>query len=254
MVTLQFDRVSARYGRRTILSGISTPVFEGGQVVALLGPNAAGKPTLFRRMFGLLKGEGAVRITGARTARPIGYMPQDTGAGAALTVYEAVLLARMQGRRLTVAREDLTEVERTLDFLAIAGLGPRDMADLSGGQRQLVGAAQAIVQDPEVLLLDEPTSALDLHRQVALLTILRRLATERGVLVMAALHNLGHALRFTDRAMVLRNGTLVACGETRGVVTPALLRDVWGIDARIEPCTRGHRQIIVDGVACQEDP
>ena len=62
MVTLQLDGVSARYGRRAILSGISTPAFEGGQVVALLGPNAAGKSTLFRRMFGLLKGEGTVRI------------------------------------------------------------------------------------------------------------------------------------------------------------------------------------------------
>jgi iron complex transport system ATP-binding protein len=249
MVTLQLDGVSARYGRRAILSGISTPAFEGGHVVALLGPNAAGKSTLFRRMFGLLKGEGAVRIEGARTDRPLGYMPQDTGANAALTVYESVLLARMQGRRLSVAREDHAEVERTLDFLGISALGPHDTGDLSGGQKQLVSAAQAIVQEPEILLLDEPTSALDLHRQIALLSILRRLATERGVLVMAALHDLGHALRFTDRAMVLRGGRLVACGDTAEVVTPALLREVWGIDARIEPCTRGHRQIIVDGVA-----
>ena len=249
MVTLTLDRVSARYGRRTILSEISTPVFEGGQVVALLGPNAAGKSTLFRRMFGLLKGEGVVRIEGARTDRPLGYMPQDTGANAALTVYEAVLLARMQGRRLTVTPEDLTEVERTLDFLGITGLGSRDIGDLSGGQKQLVSAAQAIVQEPEILLLDEPTSALDLHRQVALLSILRRLAQERGVLVMAALHDLGHALRFADQAMVLRGGALVACGVSAQVVTPSLLREVWGIDARIEPCTKGHSQIIVDGVA-----
>ncbi|CAA9405967.1 MAG: ABC transporter, ATP-binding protein (cluster 8, B12/iron complex) [uncultured Rubellimicrobium sp.] len=249
MVTLRLGNVSARYGRRAILSGISTPVFHGGEVVALLGPNAAGKSTLFRRMFGLLKGEGIVRIEGARTERPLGYMPQDNGSNAALTVYEAVLLARMQGRRLSVAPEDLAEVERTLDFLDISALGSRDIGDLSGGQKQLVSAAQAIVQEPEILLLDEPTSALDLHRQIALLSILRRLATERGVLIMAALHDLGHALRFTDRAMVLRGGALVACGDTAEVVTPALLREVWGIDARVEPCSKGHRQIIVDGVA-----
>lgn len=249
MVTLQLERVSARYGRRTILSGISTPVFEGGQIVALLGPNAAGKSTLFRRIFGLLKGEGIVRIGGTRTDRPLGYMPQDTGANAALTVYEAVLLARMQGRRLKVAAEDLTEVERTLDFLGISPLGSRDVGDLSGGQKQLVSAAQAIVQKPEVLLLDEPTSALDLQRQIALLSILRRLTQERGVLVMAALHDLGHALRFSDQAMVLQGGALVACGATTKVVTPDLLREIWGIDARMEPCSRGHRQIIVDGVA-----
>ena len=132
MVTLRLDRVS-------------TPTFEGGQVVALLGPNAAGKSTLFRRMFGLLRGDGLVRIEGARTARPLGYMPQDTGANAALTVYEAVLLARMQGRGLKVAPEDLTEVERTLDFLGIAALGSRDIGDLSGRSRSCrsCGASRA---------------------------------------------------------------------------------------------------------------
>ncbi|HDZ49306.1 hypothetical protein LCGC14_0185000 [marine sediment metagenome] len=246
MVTLQLNRVSARYGRRSILEEITTPCFQGGQVVALLGPNAAGKSTLFRRILGLLKGEGEVIISGTSAERPVGYMPQDTGAKAVLTVYESVLLARMQGRGLKVQPEDLAQVDRALEELAIAALGERDIGDLSGGQRQLVSAAQALAQEPEILMLDEPTSALDLNRQISLLTVLRRLADERQMLILVALHDLGHALRFADAAMLLENGRLIACGPTAEVITPTLLRQVYRVAARIEPCSKGQPQLIVE--------
>ncbi|HCR96849.1 MAG: ABC transporter ATP-binding protein [Halomonas sp.] len=246
MVTLQLTRVSARYGRRSILEDITTPCFQGGQVVALLGPNAAGKSTLFRRILGLLKGEGDVAIRHTSAGRPVAYMPQDTGAKAVLTVYESVLLARMQGRSLKVQPEDLAQVDRALEELNITPLGERDIGDLSGGQRQLVSAAQALVQEPEILMLDEPTSALDLNRQINLLTVLRRLADERQMLILVALHDLGHALRFTDASMVLENGRLIACGQTKDVITPELLRQVYKVAARIEPCSKGRPQLIVE--------
>nr|WP_290700453.1 ABC transporter ATP-binding protein [Halomonas sp. UBA3074] len=246
MVTLQLNRVSACYGRRPILEEITTPCFQGGQVIALLGPNAAGKSTLFRRVLGLLKGEGEVIISGTRAERPVGYMPQDTGAKAVLTVYESVLLARMQGRGLKVQAEDLAQVDRALAELSITALGERDIGDLSGGQRQLVSAAQALALEPEILMLDEPTSALDLNRQISLLTVLRRLADERQMLILVALHDLGHALRFADAAMLLENGRLIACGPTAEVITPALLRQVYQVAARIEPCSKGQPQLIVE--------
>jgi len=246
MVTLELNRVSARYGRQLIVQGITTPRFQGGQVVALLGPNAAGKSTLFRRILGLIKGEGDVTISGTTAERPVAYMPQDTGAKAVLTVYESVLLARMQGRSLKVQAEDLTQVDRALEELNITALGERDIGDLSGGQRQLVSAAQALVQEPEILMLDEPTSALDLNRQINLLGVLRRLADERNMLIMVALHDLGHALRFTDAAMVLEHGRLIACGPTAEVITPELLHNVYRVTARIECCSRGQPQLIVE--------
>ncbi|MGP5149486.1 ATP-binding cassette domain-containing protein [Vreelandella alkaliphila] len=120
------------------------------------------------------------------------------------------------------------------------------MGDLSGGQRQLVSAAQALVQEPEILMLDEPTSALDLNRQINLLSVLRRLADERNMLILVALHDLGHALRFTDAAMVLEHGRLIACGPTEEVISPELLRQVYKVTARIEPCSKGRPQLIVE--------
>lgn len=249
MVSLRLENVSAGYGTTRILEGITTPTLSGGEIVALLGPNAAGKSTLFRRILGHIKGEGQVRIEGQRSERPICHMPQDSGSAAALSVYEAVLLARMQGRGLKVAEDDLTAVEDTLRYLGIETLGARAISDLSGGQRQLVSAAQAIVQEPEILLLDEPTSALDLHRQLGLLRILRRLAEDRQMLIIVAMHDLGQALRYTDIALVLDKGTLAASGATGDVLTADLLREIYRVEARIETCARGRRHILIDDVA-----
>ncbi|NMM44061.1 ABC transporter ATP-binding protein [Rhodospirillaceae bacterium KN72] len=246
MVGLQLDRLTARYGSEEILREVTTPRFPGGQVVGLLGPNAAGKSTLFRRIFGLLKGGGAVCVDGAESSRPIVYMPQDTGANAALTVYESVLLARMQGRRLKVSDEDLDRVDATLAELGISEIAKRELGNLSGGQRQMVGAAQALVQQPEILLLDEPTAALDLNRQIGFLALLKRIARDRGMLILVALHDLGHALRFTDQAMLLQSGRLVDCGPTASVITSDTLWRVYGVKARIEPCSRGVPQLIVE--------
>ncbi|MDB6454817.1 ABC transporter ATP-binding protein [Falsirhodobacter sp. 20TX0035] len=249
MVSLTLRDVSAAYGGREVLSGITTPPLQGGQLVALLGPNGAGKSTLFRRIFGLLRGQGDIRVEGATVPRPIAYMPQDNGARPVLSVYESILLARMQGRRLRVLPEDHAEVERILRLLNIGSLRARNVGDLSGGQRQMVGAAQTLVQNPQILLMDEPTSALDLSRQIDLLALLHRLTREEGLLIVVALHDLGHALRFADAAMVIGNGGLVACGATQDVITPHLLRNVFDVEARIEPCTMGRPHLIVDGRA-----
>jgi len=249
MVSLRLEDLCASYGGRQVLSGITTPAMSGGQLVALLGPNAAGKSTLFRRIFGILPGTGDVRIEGARVARPIAYMPQDTGARPVLSVYESILLARMQGRRLKVLAEDHAEVERVLRLLGITHLRGRVIGDLSGGQNQLVGAAQALAQNPEILLMDEPTSALDLSRQIDLLTLLRTLAREQGLLIIVAMHDLAQALRFTDWTMMIAEGSLVACGPTSQVVTPDLLRQVYAVETRIEACSKGIAQLIIDGRA-----
>ncbi|MBM3606011.1 MAG: ABC transporter ATP-binding protein [Alphaproteobacteria bacterium] len=246
MVSLELRDLGAGYGRSAVLSGITTPPLEGGQLVALLGRNASGKSTLFRRIFGLLKGAGEARIAGADSPRPIAYMPQDSGARPVLSVYECILLARMQGRRLTVQAQDQAAVTRVLNLLDIAHLRARNVGDLSGGQRQMVSAAQALVQDPQILLMDEPTSALDLGRQIALLDLLRRLARDRGLLIVVALHDLGQALRFADRSLVIDRGRLAACGRTADVLTPHLLREVFEVEARIEPCSKGRLQLMVD--------
>ena len=96
MVSLSLDRIGARYGRRQILAEASAPRIEGGVLTALVGANAAGKSTLFRRIAGQLRGPGTVRLIEA-DPDDLRYMPQDTAMSAALTVYESIILALKRG-------------------------------------------------------------------------------------------------------------------------------------------------------------
>jgi iron complex transport system ATP-binding protein len=249
MVTVRLDDLGAFHGNRLVLSGVTTPHIPGGEVVAVVGPNAAGKSTLFKRIAGLLRGPGRVEVEGARSAarNTICYMPQDTSANAVLTVYESTLLARKQDSAWRVTAADLATIDQTIAALGLSDIAFRNIGQLSGGQRQLVSIAQTLVREPEVLLMDEPTSALDLNRQVEVLSLMRMVARERGAAVLIALHDINHALRFADRTMVIVEGRLVACGPSRDVITGALLRQVYKVDARIEMCSRGIGHVIIDG-------
>lgn len=254
MVELALQGLEVSYGSRLVLRGVTLPALRGGEVTALLGPNAAGKSTLFRRIVGQLKGPGTVMLDGRvldglppqHPDQPC-YLPQDNAAHAALTVFEAVLLAGKQGGGWAVSNAEADNVTRTLAMLDIGDLASRSLLELSGGQRQLVSLAQALVRQPRVLLLDEPTSALDLQRQVEVMDLLRRLARQRGLCVVIAIHDLNQALRFADQVAVLSSGRVVAHGAPAAVLTPALLREVYGVEARLERCSRGVPFLAVDG-------
>ena len=250
MVKLQLENLGARYGQREIISGVTTATFIGGQVVAVVGPNAAGKSTLFKRMAGLIDGPGRVNIQGVEQGpQAISYMPQGLNASARLTVYESVLLARKQ---LTpgwaVHDDELKLVDEILDALGITALSFRNLGELSGGQQQLVSIAQTLVREPHILLMDEPTSALDMHRQVQVLTFMRDLARKRQVIVFIAIHDLNQALRFADQVLVIADGTARASGPSHEVINEQMLREVYRVEARIERCSRGEHHILIDDI------
>ncbi|MBB3590467.1 iron complex transport system ATP-binding protein [Rhizobium sp. BK529] len=249
MVALQLQSVGAYHGRKLFVEGVSTPKLSAGELVAVIGPNAAGKSTLFKRITGLLKGPGNVLVEGAKTRNAISYMPQDTSANAVLTVYESILLARKQGQSWGVGDQDLRLIDDIMKALNIEAIAFRDLGALSGGQRQLVSIAQALVREPEIMLMDEPTSALDLHRQVEVLDFMQRQARKRGMIVLIAIHDLNQALRFADKVLVIQNGRMRACGKPRDVVTVDMLREVYRIHARIEKCSMDYDHVIVDSTA-----
>lgn len=250
MVKLQLDNLGARYGQREIISGVSSTVFSGGQVVAVVGPNAAGKSTLFKRIAGLIDGPGQVILQDSKKGPTgISYMPQGLNASARLTVYESVLLARKQLTPGWVVHDDeLKRVDEILAALGITGLSFRNLGELSGGQQQLVSIAQTLVREPEILLMDEPTSALDMHRQVQVLDFMRTLARQREVIVFIAIHDLNQALRFADQVLVIAEGTAQGSGPSFEVITEQMLRNVYKVEARIEQCSRGLHHILIDDI------
>ncbi len=245
---LALSEVGVAYGRREILAGITTPDLLGGEVIAVIGPNAAGKSSLFRRIAGMASGAGKVEIVSSAGKAPC-YLPQDTAVNAVLTVYESILLARKQGGSWGVGDEELAAIDQALHDLDIADLAFRGLGELSGGQRQLVSIAQTLVRRPEIMLLDEPTSALDLHRQFEVLSLVARLAREKRICVLIAIHDLNQALRIADQVMVLARGGLVALGPPREIITPALLEDVYGVVARVETDAGEAPFVVVQGSA-----
>ncbi|MCO5151575.1 MULTISPECIES: ABC transporter ATP-binding protein [unclassified Shinella] len=248
MVSLVLKDLGASYGRTTVLSNVAIELLASGTTTAVIGPNAAGKSTLFKRIAGLVSGPGVVQLSdAARGDRSICYMPQDTGSNAVLTVYESLLLAAKQGGGWRVKDDELFEIDAILKALRIEELAFRGLDALSGGQRQLVSLGQALVRKPEVLLMDEPTSALDLHRQIDVLEFVADLACRTGMVVLIALHDLNHALRYCTNTIVIANGEMASSGATAEVITSAMLRDIYRVDARIEACSRGRPMVIVDG-------
>jgi iron complex transport system ATP-binding protein len=163
----------------------------------------------------------------------VAYLPQESPSSAALTVFEAVLLARQQGSAWRVRDDDLARVSAILAELAIDHLALRYLNQLSGGQKQLVSIAQALVREPRLLLMDEPTSSLDLQRQLEVLDVVEATAVERGIAAIVALHDLNLAIRYADHFLVMSQGRLYAAGDAGAVVTEQMLADVYGVEARV---------------------
>jgi iron complex transport system ATP-binding protein len=237
---LRAEGLHMRYGAQPVLRGLSLPLLAPGRVHVLIGPNAAGKSTLLRGLAGLQAAQGRVWLDGediagwppARRARRLVYLPQSLPTRTGLAVFEAVLSAAMAGRG-GQGEDALASVESALRRLGLLALADRPLASLSGGQRQLVGLAQALVRRPRALLLDEPTSALDLYHQHLVLDRVRHEARAQDLVVLAVLHDLHLALACADQVLVLDGGTLAPAGPPGQVIDAALLARVYRVDAAI---------------------
>lgn len=234
---LSLQGLTVRYGKRVALDGVQFEA-RGGEVVALIGPNGSGKSTLLRAIAGLQRHAGDVALEGA-ARQAIGFLPQDTGARAALTVLETVLLGRRRALGWRVPGAELARAAEVLRQLGIAALAGRLLGELSGGQRQLVFLAQLLAAEPRVLLLDEPTSALDIRHALSLLALVRELTRGRGLVTIIAIHDLNAAARFADRVALLCEGRLLAEGRPDGVLTEATIARAYGVHAHVHAAPDG---------------
>lgn len=236
---LHFDGVSVSLDGKRIVSDLSLTVGEG-QIVGLVGPNGSGKSTALRCVYRALKPTAGAIWVGQQmlndlslrdSARLIGALAQDAATDLDFTVRELVELGRTPhltgNARLSGAEVQLCH--RAMDEMDVLHLADRGVLSLSGGERQRVLLARALAQTPRILILDEPTNHLDLRHQITLLSHLRT----TGLTVLIVLHDLNLAAATCDQLAVLHQGSLVASGSPTEVLTPQLVRDVFGVDIEV---------------------
>jgi len=244
MVTVVIEGASVALGGKVVVQGVSATL-GGGTIVGIVGPNGAGKSTLVRAILGLV-GVTAGRVLidgttiGAMSARDvaqrIAYLPQGQYLHWPLTVERLVALGRLPhlGPLSRVSAEDEAIVAAAMTRADVAHLRSRDATELSGGERARVMLARALAVGAEGLIADEPLAALDPGHQIDVMELLRREA-EGGALVIVVMHDLTMAARYCDRLLLLDQGRLIADGSPLDVLTPELLRSVYGITASIDP-------------------
>lgn len=231
--------------QQSVLRGIDLAVGPR-EFVGLLGANGAGKSTLLMTLSGHLKplggeamldGQEVSRLPARKVARKLAYLPQHPPNDGDFAVRDLVEMGRhpyQRGLGLQRNPEDVAAVSHAMEVTSIAHLAGHRMDRLSGGQRQRVRLAQAIAQQPKVLLLDEPTSWLDLRYQLELMSLLRRLALSEDVAVVAVLHDLNQAAQFCTRVVLLAEGGVLGDGTPREVLTPEALEKAYGVRALVQ--------------------
>lgn len=243
--------LTVTYGRKIVIDSLSLGPVSHGEVLVLLGPNAAGKSTVLRSLAGLGSFSGQIMLDGrdmtalsrVERTKKIAYMPQSQPPAIGLSVIEAVISART----FAVGRQAaIQEAYSALEQLDATSLAMKALSELSGGQRQMVALAQTIVRSPTVLLLDEPTSALDLRHQIKVMDCATAMARQQGAIIIAVLHDVSLALRYADLIAVLDAGEIKAFGKPEEVVTSRMLSDIYGVEARIERCSQHRIHMVVD--------
>lgn len=243
--------VIAGYPKRRVIEDLNVDELPRGKITALLGPNGCGKSTLLRALAGLSNAQGEMILGGknlsalslAERANSVVFLPQSLPQGVHLHVLESIHVAQR-----ALGKRDDEQVLEILEQLGIAHLALHFLDQLSGGQRQLVGLAQSLIRRPGLLLLDEPLSALDLNYQFHVMNLVRRETRLRNMVTVVVVHDINIALRHCEHVLMLKAGKRVVSGEPEKVITTESLAEVYNVQARVERCSQGRAQVVLDGV------
>ncbi|MBO6242593.1 MAG: ABC transporter ATP-binding protein [Butyrivibrio sp.] len=243
---LKIQDIKVSFGDKKVLKGVNLEL-SGEGLYAVVGVNGTGKSVLMKSLAGIQAYSGKTILTDGDEACPkkdIAYVPQATNLNSSLTAFEMVLLGKVKQLRLRVPDDVISEVYEVMDRLKIRNLENQKFASLSGGQKQLVIMAQALLSKPKLLLLDEPTSALDLYHQLNLLSLAGQYCKESGAMAIIIMHDLSQAARFCKKIAVLKDGKVFRFGKPKEVLTEQIIRDVFNVDAEIGCSGSGYTTVL----------
>ena len=250
---LSIKDLTFRYSKKSpiVLDNISLSV-KDGEIGVLLGKNGSGKTTLFKTILGFEKpeagkidfnGKDLLKMNRRERAEQIAYVPQDIRFGD-LTVFDTVLLGRLPYFGLRASKEDEKITLRTLKEMGLENLVMRNTAELSGGERQKVAIARALVQEPKLLIFDEPTDNLDIANEQLILKEILRVTKEKGIGVLTSLHDLNEALSIGDVFFFIKDGKIRYSGDS-SVVTEQVIKETF--DADVSIIEYRDKKVIVNG-------
>lgn len=251
MTAVSLEDLTLSVGGTTVLADINLGIDEG-EFIGLLGPNGSGKTTLVRAMLGLRRPvSGRITVFGrpVREGDPtIGYLPQSHAAPPDIGLSgREILASSLNGHRFGLplrsarGRADIAWALKAVDGEALA---ERPFSAMSGGQRQRLLIAEALIGRPRLLLLDEPLISLDQHQQHVIVDLVRRLSKEFGLTVIFSAHELNQVISAIDRVLYLGGGR-AALGTVDEVVTPDVLSRLYG--TRIEVIHANSRIFVMAG-------
>ena len=222
---------------------------ERGEILALIGPNGAGKTTILksitRQLAPLggsvwLDGKDLSAVSGGALAKTMAVVLTERVRGELMTCEDVVATGRYPytGRFGLLSEADRRKVREAMELVHIDALADRDFAQISDGQRQRVLLARALAQEPELLVLDEPTSYLDVRYKMEFLSVVQRLARERGLSVVMSLHEVELAQRIADRVACVKGERLERFGTPEEIFVPGYLASLYDLtEGSFDPCT-----------------
>ncbi len=237
---IEVKQLRAAPGGKKILRGIDLAA-HAGQVVGIIGPNGSGKSTLLKCIYRTLRPTGGAVLLDGRplegytvrqSAQKMAVVAQHNAYAFDFTVQEIVLMGRAPHKR-AMERDtaaDYRIAARALAAVGLAGFEKRSFSTLSGGERQRVVLARALAQQTPCLILDEPTNHLDVKYQLETMELVRGL----GRTVLTALHDLNIAAAYCDWLYALKDGRPAGSGRPKDLLSPAFIREVYEVEARVE--------------------
>jgi iron complex transport system ATP-binding protein len=242
-MTFKVEQGGFSYKKRRILRNINFSV-EPGEIMAVLGSNGVGKTTMLRCMMGLLpwetgrssiNGIPVERFTTKELWRMISYVPQAKGSALSYPAKDMVLLGRSAHLRTfeQPGPEDRAIAEQAMEDVGIGHLAEKQCNQMSGGELQMVLIARALTAQPQMLVLDEPESNLDFKNQLVILETIRKLAKERGISAVFNTHYPAHALKLSDKALLLNRDEPNRYGPTEQIISEENMRKAFGVNVSI---------------------